>query len=599
MEDRNNFIIELSQYTSPTITEVKNKNFVEYGADNNYFKYLIDRYVGSTTNNAIINGIVKQIYGKGLDATDSTKKPMQYAALKSILSKKDLKRVVADRKIMGMAALQVSYKGNKVAKITHIPMQTLRPTLADDKGVVQSWLYHPNWAEAKPSDKKTEIPVFGTSTKGNEVYIVRDYVAGYDYFSPVDYVGSLPYAVLEEEIADYLINDALNHFSGTKVVNFNDGIPNDKSKRESIKNGIVSNLTGSRGQKVIVSFNNSAESKTTVDDIPLTDAAAHYQYLSEECQNKLKIGHRVISGKLIGIETGNGGLGNNADEIKTAQLMFSNITIKSFQEELTDAIEDILAVNGISLNLYFKTLDPLEFTNVDVVLDNEDKEEETGIKMYKESIEDDLTDELISKCDDDLEGWELVSENDVDYELEDEYDEIVSQIEADENAFLKSLDNDVKLSMLDRVINFVSTGRAVPNAKSSQDKEVRGVNYKVRYRYVGNPTPERSFCKKMMNANKLYRKEDIIAMGNKAVNKGLGKGGADTYSIWLYKGGAQCKHKWRRVTFRSETGIDVKSPLAPKISTGKARKQGFNPVNEKEVSMTPNDMPNKGYVNKR
>lgn len=50
----------------------------------------------------------------------------------------------------------------------------------------------------------------------------------------------------------------------------------------------------------------------------------------------------------------------------------------------------------------------------------------------------------------------------------------------------------------------------------------------------------------MVGAKKVYRKEDIVAMGNKAVNSGFGKGGADTYSIWLYKGGARCNHKWFR-----------------------------------------------------
>jgi hypothetical protein len=594
MDDFNTHIIELSKYTSPVIMEERNKGYIKYGEDNNYFQYLIDRYTGSTTNNAIINGIIKQIYGKGLDATDSARKPMQYAQLISLLSKKDLKKIISDRKIMGMGAIQVTYTNNKVSKITHFPMQTLRAGATNEKGEVVDWLYNADWANARPSEKHTVIPAFGNSTKGNEIYILRDYVAGYHYYSPVDYVGALPYALLEEEIADYLINDTLNGFSGTKVVNFNNGVPDGQKQRE-MKNSMMRKLTGSKGEKVIVSFNNNQESKTTVDDIPLNDAPAHYQYLSDECQNKLRIAHRVTSGKLIGMESGANGLGNNADEIKTAQTLFSNITIKGYQEEIVDALDEILAINGVSLNLYFKTLDPLEFTEVDDVdVSDEVKEEETGVKMSSD-VEDVLTAELIDNADEDLEGWEVVNEED-DYNEadDDEYHEIVKMIEADENDEL----NLSKTSLLDRVMNFVSTGTARPNAKSKQDKEVRGIKYKVRYKYVGNPNPERGFCKKMMGANKLYRKEDIIAMGNKAVNKGLGMNGADTYSIWKYKGGARCKHKWQRVTFRSETNVDVKSPLAPKISTGKARKEGFNPVNEKEVSMKPSDMPNKGFAPK-
>ena len=66
-------IVNLSTYTTPEIVEKSNKDWVSYGADNNYFKYLIDRYNGSPTNNAIINGISEMIYGRGLNALNSNK----------------------------------------------------------------------------------------------------------------------------------------------------------------------------------------------------------------------------------------------------------------------------------------------------------------------------------------------------------------------------------------------------------------------------------------------------------------------------------------------------------------------------------------------
>jgi hypothetical protein len=74
-------VLNLSTYTSPKITENKTDNFVAYGDDNNYFQFLIDRYNGSATNNAIINGMSEMIFGKGLDATDSARKPEAYAKM--------------------------------------------------------------------------------------------------------------------------------------------------------------------------------------------------------------------------------------------------------------------------------------------------------------------------------------------------------------------------------------------------------------------------------------------------------------------------------------------------------------------------------------
>ena len=579
-------IVNLSKYTSPEIVEVKNKDWVQYGEDNNYFQYLIDRYQGSTTNNAIINGMSKMIYGKGLDATNSNRKPDQYAQMKSLISKECLKAAVMDRKMLGMAALQVTYDKGLVKKVTHFPMQTLRAEKCNENGEVEAWYYHPDWSKIKPSDQPKRIPAFGFgSKKGNELFIVSSYVTGSYYYPPVDYQGALPYAVLEEEIADYLINDTINGFSGTKVVNFNNGVP-DKEKQQQVKSDVLNKLTGSRGEKVIVAFNNNAESKTTIDDIPLNDAPAHYEYLSDEAFRKLIVGHRVTSPMLLGVRDGNSGLGNNADEIKTATLLFDNLTIKAYQEEFTDAIEAILALNDISLNIYFKTIQPLEFTDT-TGMDAETKEEETGVKMSVQcSAESKENDNEVAQAlidlgeDEDLENWELISSEEVDYEAEELEDQ--------------------DPSLLSKIWNFVSTGTAKPNSKSKQDKVVDGVPYKVRYRYspLQAGANSREFCKKMVQYDKLYRKEDIIAMGNKAVNAGWGAGGAATYSIWKYKGGGDCHHKWLRQTFKGKTQGNLANQ-DPNISTNKARKDGFNPVNEKEVSMKPKDMPNRGFKNKR
>ncbi len=140
------------------------------------------------------------------------------------------------------------------------------------------------------------------------------------YYSLPDYQGGLPYAKLEEEIADYLINEVQNGFSGTKVVNFNNGVPTEE-QQQIIKGKVLSQLTGSRGQKVIVAFNANQESKTTVDDLPLNDAPEHYTYLSEECVKKIMLAHNVTSPLLFGLGSANG-FSSNADELRNAQVLF-------------------------------------------------------------------------------------------------------------------------------------------------------------------------------------------------------------------------------------------------------------------------------------
>jgi hypothetical protein len=267
-------------------------------------------------------------------------------------------------------------------------------------------------------------------------------------------------------------------------------------------------------------------------------------------------GHRVVSPKLFGIMS-DGGLGNNANELDEAEAQLMKRVIQPKQRYILEALEDILVFYNINLDLYFRPL----------------TENATTTQLSSEKKNTDLDDFINLGEDVDLGEWELIDERDVDYEEEEKID-----------------------------LQLASTGTAIPNAKSAQDSDI----YKVRYKYTGSLTPQREFCQKMMSAQKIYRKEDIIRMGDVPVNSGWGANGAATYSIWLYKGGGDCHHKWVRVIYARkdrQSGVDVKSPNADEVTAAQTRKEnGFIPEkNDKKVYTEPKDMPYNGFLptNKR
>ena len=581
--------VNLSTYTSPEIKEVSGKEYIEYGADNNYFQYLIDRYNGSPTNNAAINGISQAIYGKGLNATNSSAKPNEYAQMVSLFKKDVVRKLCYDLKLMGQCAVQVIYSKDRktIAQLEHIPVETLRAEKCNEDGDVPAYYYFKDWASIKRSDEPLRIPAFGMSKENIEILYIQPYKAGFYYYSPVDYQGGLQYAELEEEVSNYHLNNILNGLAPSMLINFNNGTPN-QQERQLIEQKIAQKFSGtSNAGKFILAFNDDKESQADITPVQLSDAHNQYQFLSDESQKKIMVSHRIVSPMLLGIKDSSG-LGNNADELKTASILMHNTVIVPFQELLTDAFDKILAFNDIALNLYFKTLQPLQFLDLDNVKDEETREEETGVKMSK--VFSDL--EEFGE-DEDLENWELIDERKVDYDTEDELDEELNKL------------NNPKLSVLSKVWNLATTGTARPNAKSEQDGEnEEGVQFKVRYQYAPLRTNNnsREFCSKMVAAKKIYRKEDIQQMSQRAVNAGWGLNGADTYDIWLYKGGGDCHHFWMRKTYKAKTAKtkpDVGNPNA-EVSVNKAKKEGFKPeVNAKEVAKRPTDMPNNGFVNKK
>jgi hypothetical protein len=55
------------------------------------------------------------------------------------------------------------------------------------------------------------------------------------------------------------------------------------------------------------------------------------------------------------------------------------------------------------------------------------------------------------------------------------------------------------------------------------------------------------------------RYEDIVRLNSS--NPGLGKGGSDTYSVFEYRGGANCKHIWVKYKYDTESMNLVKAPF--------------------------------------
>ena len=573
-------IVNLSTYTSPKIKEVKNRDWISYGEDNNYFQYLIDRYNGSPTNNAIINAVSSMIFGKGLDATDSNKKPNEYAQMISLFDNDSVRRLAYDLKLMGQCAIQVIYSKDrkKIAQIEHMPIETLRAEKCNEKGDIEGYYYWKDWEKIKPSDKPLRIPAFGTSNEAIEILYVKPYRSGYYYYSPVDYQGGLQYAELEEEVSNFHLNNILNGMSPSMLINFNNGTPNAEERR-LIEQRIYNKFSGSSNAgKFILAFNDNAESAASIEPVQLSDAHNQYQFLSEESTKKIMVAHRVVSPMLLGIKD-QSGLGNNADELKTASTLMDNTVIRPFQNLLIDAFDKILAFNGISLHLYFKTLQPLEFTEINNVVDEETREEETGVKLSKE----DLTDEEFDIILDELRGetmsnrWEEVDAREYKNDNESEEEWASRLIESKkENLEKKSIDSK-------------------KSGFSYLDKSLYKVRYKYNEKYSSGKS--RQFCRIMMNRsrrNVVYRIEDIDKASRAGVNKSFGHKG-QSYDLFKYKGGVNCGHYWSEVLYRLKSKTMKKVIQNYDEVDNIPKSYSPTPAGHKKAKIAPKDMPNDGH----
>ena len=577
-------ILELAAYEPPVIKEAKREDWVEFGSTNDYYGFLIDCYTNSTTNNAIINNVSRLIYGKGLSATNASKKPSEYASMMSLFSKDCVRYLCTDLKMLGQCAMQVIYSKDrkKIAQVHHIPVQLLRAEKCNEEGKIEAYYYSDDWSDTKRYQPK-RISAFGCSNDELELYFVKPYSVGLKYYALPDYVGATPYCTLEESISEYLINEVNNGFSSRAVINFNNGSPSEE-QQQLIKSKVLNQLTGTTGEKVIISFNNNQDSKTTVDSMPVNDAPDLYNTLTETCLRKIMLGHQITSPLLFGIASQNG-FSSNADELRDSFILFENMVIRPYREMLTDAFDEILAFNDITLNLYFKTLKPLEFTDLESIEDEEQKEEETGLELNKDFSDSDGNEILKN-----LEGeemsdvWELIEER----EYDDENTDLDAWIEQTESKNKSTLQK------------FADVIKSFPGRQSYLDKSI----YKVRYRYAQkyNSGNSRDFCVRMMqrtNSGVVYRKEDIDMASFQGVNNKLGHKGQN-YSLFRFKGGVNCGHYWSEQLYRLKKKKDGTYYEDKALSSSQevpSIPQSYkpNPSGNRDSKIAPKDMPDNGH----
>jgi hypothetical protein len=490
-------VVKLSNYVRPEIKEVNSKDWVMNGESNEMFTTIIDCYYGSPTNSAIIDSYSKMVYGLGLNVDQN------------FISKSDLKRISKDRVMFGEAIVEVF--PDKTMKF--VPREKVLPNKAIDNKI-QSYWYSFDWNDTKKYEP-TQKPAYGFG-KGNEsqILVIRDYQVGQFYFSNPPYISAIPYAQLEIELSNYYINHVKNGLSFGHVINVV-GEPESEEQKAMFDREIKRNLTGSgNAGTFLISYNKTKDDATTIEPVEVSDAHQQYQFLTEEAQNKLCVAHKVVSGAILGLAKATG-FSSNAEEIETAfNETYINV-IRSMQEDIIDALELVTGLSGI------------DFIPLRKPMKDEASSQPTALALKKTQV-DLIADGLIGLGEhvDDAE-WELVDERAIEGEP----------------------------TITETTLKLAKTFSSFPNVKSEQDNDL----FKVRYQYAGEGDGQREFCNKVIKANKVYRKEDIELAGSKVVNAGFGPEGAETYNIWLYKGGVNCKHFWMRKIYlrRNNKSISV------------------------------------------
>ena len=658
--------INLASSTSPVIQEVRGRDYIEYGTDewkNLYPQFLIDLYYNSSTHAAIINATSDMIAGTDIIALEDDNLEA-YVGLKKFLANANgseslhevIKKIAFDFKLQGGYALNIIWSQDRqtISEIYHIPVERVRAGRPNELGKIDTYFVSADWANIRENEPQP-VAAFNVNDRStpSQLLYTGSYSPNMDIYHTPDY-NCMNWALVDQRVAEFHLNNIQNGFSGSYFINFANGVPT-REERTQIERSIEEKFTGARASgKFVLTFSDSKENTPEITPIAVSNADKQYLALQELLMQNILTGHRCTSPMLVGINSDNG-FGSNAEELNSAFEIYLNTVIKPFQSNILKTLNKILTVNGINLPLEFVQSKPITtmFSVEDMkeVMTVDEIRKEMGLPELKEDEEQENFSKVgmidgkpvfstieeaeahaksigcsgyhtheyngetaYMACKDHSEATELTKMTELeqfletvedipeDWELVDE--EVVDGEHAD-------FDFELELNNIaDEKIELASTGRALPSRKSEQDGISKKTYdyYRVRYVYAEDnfltrkSNKKRDFCRQMIGQKKLYRKEDIERMSKLPVNKGWGKGGADTYDIFLYKGGGNCHHFWLRQIYRTVIGESKTTKIddAELIGYTKARSEGFTAKkNDKRVAIAPKRMKNNGFIKKR
>tara|TARA_Y100001963_G_scaffold85483_1_gene118209 strand:- start:861 stop:2855 length:1995 start_codon:yes stop_codon:yes gene_type:complete len=657
--------INLETSTAPIIQEVRGRDWIEYGTDdwrNLYPQFLIDLYYSSSITAAIVNSTSEMIAGEALIIEDDEDRDLEARVkLENFMNRANgneslhevIKKLSFDFKLQGAFALNIVWSKDRtqIAEIYHVDVSKIRCARPDEFGKTKGYYISADWSNTR-QNKPYYVPAFNANdrTSANQIMYSGLYSPDMNSYYTPDWVSCSNWALIDGRISEYHLNAISSGFSGSFMVNFSNGIPT-AEERHQIEQSLTDKFTGQNNAgKFILTFSDDKTRTPEVQAITPSDLDKQYLALQELLTSNILSGHRVTSKTLMGIDTANG-FSSNTDEIINAANFYLNTVIKPFQDQLVKQLRKIFQINNMDMPVNFVQLKPItvqfDSKTIREVMTTDEIREELGLEPLGDdaTIEQEVKFNKVGMIDGQpvfstieeaeayakTKGCSRYHEHEYDgrtaymacegHEEATELSKFIEEFGEDvpeeweiideENADGEHEDFDFE-SELNKLVEgkteLASTGTARPNQRSAQD----GVNddyddyYKVRYMYTKDTAlsqegETREFCRLMTAANKVYRKEDLLQLTKKPVNPGWGPRGAATYSIWLYKGGGNCHHYFRRVVYKTSLR-NAKSNIKDSqiISDVKAISEGFTlKRNSGLVAKAPKRMKNNGFLEPR
>ena len=339
-----------SNIISPKEKQYTGKEYVEWGDGNLYPEFLQALYDNVPTLKSIIDGCVDYTLGNNI-----TIQPLNDSLAPGTMNIKgdtiaeQVRDVAGDCFQAGGLALQVIRNGfGGIAEVHYTDIGFLR---SNKENTV--FYYSENWSKGGRKDVVV-YPAFIPNLDWNALseeernrhassilYVKRSNKRTY----PVPcYAAAVKACEIERCIDDFHLNAINNGFTGSYIINFNNGVPDDNIKEE-IEDSFNEKFSGHENAgRIGFSWNPNKESATTIEKVEVEDFGEKYKSLESNSRQKIFTAFRA-NPNLFGIPTES--LGFSSEEYESAFRLFNRTMIRPVQMMIADAYDKIYGQKGV------------------------------------------------------------------------------------------------------------------------------------------------------------------------------------------------------------------------------------------------------------
>lgn len=233
-----------------------------------------------------------------------------------------LKKLTLDYLIYGSFAVEIIKLRNGESDIKWLDIANIRWSPGKDKIA-----YAKNWKEYKVDIKWYD---YTKSINNPGVFVFLNPLSKGDYSTPY-YSAGLKCLDTMSEIINYHNNNAKNGFTPNVLINFNNGEPDEDTKKQ-IEKKLEEKFTGSTGKKFLISYNDSKDVAATVEKLDNDNLDQKFESLQKFIQNQIMIAHQITSPQLIGVKAENQGFSKT--EYEEAFEIFNKTVIFDLKRDI-------------------------------------------------------------------------------------------------------------------------------------------------------------------------------------------------------------------------------------------------------------------------